>query len=185
MKSRTIRALAIGAALLVPVGSLTLLGVGVAGATITLATATSKDCLGSFGCIALAGVTVNDTSTTSAAWRGAAGLAVSGSSGITAGISASQKTTSIRVGTTNATEVKILSGVVVTLTQTGATTHKNGCVIMISTAVTLVRVPKTLKWNGTKTISSTKVAVTGCSLAATDTAIKADIAGAKITVTQI
>jgi hypothetical protein len=83
--------------------------------------------------------------------------------------------------TTTPTIFKINSGAKVTITETGATTKENGCVITINKVITLTFTsPNQL--NGTVKPSSTQVTVTGCATPTNNGIIKAQIVTQNITI---
>jgi hypothetical protein len=172
MKSRLlIRAFCVGAALLVPAGGLTLLGVGTAGATTATVSGTIK--LGALG-----------TATIPTKACGITGTATHQCS--LAGIQATVKTT-LKVTVTTATLLILVSGGAitgvtikaggkVTITGTGVTVGFNGCKI--------TTLPKIKYTKSGSTWLATTVATTGVAIAATActtrTTLGSDITGHKL-----
>ncbi len=169
MKSHILRALSVGAALLIPVGGLAVLGTGVAGATGgTKLISPSKATLAGAS-IKLTGVTVSWTSTT-AAWTSATTLTITSGAGLKATVATSQKLTS--------GVIKIKSGTAITI-KGGAT---NNCVITINKAFTLTNVSST-EYKGTKAFAAATITF-GASCATGASAAKTRIPGNNIVVTE-
>ena len=165
MKSRFIRALTVGAALLIPVGSVAVLGSGIASAKTKLLTTTSKASLAGVGSITLDGITLNYTGLNTASGR-----TVTSNPTLKAKVTATDATTG----------AKIVSGAKVTLTGTGSTTAKNGCVITIGRVITLTFTSPS-QLTGSITPTSAQVTVTGCAGGVTST-IKTEIVGKAISI---
>jgi len=163
MKSRFIRALTVGAALLIPVGSVAVLGSSSAGAVTKLLAAGSGATLPTVGTITLAGITLNYTGTNTASNRP---------------ISPTLKAAITAKDTTTPGVFKILSGAKVTLAGVGTQAAKNGCVITINKVITLTFTsPNQL--TGSVIPTAAQVTVTGCAGGITAT-IKGQIAGKAI-----
>jgi hypothetical protein len=178
MKSRLlIRAFCVGAALLVPAGGLTILGIGTAGATgQTTLLVTGNIKLGTLGTATL------PTNHQCAAVTGPGTFQCS-----LAGLQATVKTTlkvTIVVATLlytiapkgTITAATIKAGGKVTITGTGATAGFNGCKI--------TTLPKIKYTKSSNTYSATTVSTTGVAIAATTcttrTALGSDITGHKL-----
>jgi hypothetical protein len=174
MKSRVFRAVGVGAALLIPVAGMVVLGAGVAGATTLTATSTAAFGVTTIlGHITLVGVTVNLTTGTAVAWSSATGRPVSTSAHLKANIVAKQTTS------------KIVSGATVTLVATGGTTGENNCKITLKVPVTLNKTAAHTIWFGsTPRLTSSQTTVTGCATPTVDSFIHGEITNTKINVTE-
>lgn len=147
MKSHMLRAVSVAAALLIPVGGLTILGAGVAGAK-TLSTGSFATLTG-VGKIKLTGVKANTTSTTTTAWTTSTGKTITATNHITANVTASQKKTAT-------TTIKIKSGSQIVIIETGTPKPTNGCGILITVPVVLTKTGTT-QWTGSVTPAATKI----------------------------
>jgi len=165
MKSRLIRALAIGAALAVPIGGGAVFGSGVAGANSKLLQTGSILTFGGISSVTLAGITLNYTGLNSPTNR-----PVSLSPTLKANITATDATAG----------AKILSGAKITFTGTGSTADKSGCVITINKRITLTFTSPS-QLNGSVTPTAAQLTVTGCAGGITST-IKAEIVGKAISI---
>jgi hypothetical protein len=180
MKSRLlIRAFCVGAALLVPAGGLTVLGIGTAGATTSSLVTTSNAKLGSLGTMTMAG-----TALFTVTRHGTIQVTIAKTFALTTGHINVKLTASLLVtvvttsGTKTLSKVGFKAGGKGLLTKTATTTAKfTGCTIGTLPAVTYARTTA-LKWTATN-VTLAGVTVTGT--CTTKTFLKnTDIAGHKL-----